>query len=293
MRRIPEEWRVLLDGLASSVRAKANDTSAFLSDPGPAGRLGYAWKNAVSLVGKCFEHLMRLIRADIGFEEGTHTLASMVLVQRAIVHLEMELESGGTPTGRHDKEEQTIRVYRALKALHYQHDDVALKRVRALRVVETCTPFTEILDDHEIEASVERMRGHAREDGRDFDEAQQRAWFRSELPMLKALNARSMLADVDPAFSDIDPLIVLEELAEARDGTRGGKVVGGEGKTGPARALARLALQCGGLEYVQGDDEPFDDAVERVRRNLHMTRSRFRDELRTFPTGAEAVSTQE
>jgi hypothetical protein len=210
----------------------------------------------------------------------------MALVNRGLDQLHLELQHGGTCDGRDDAEENAVRVYRALRTLTPRFDDVLLRRLRALRVVESCAPGIRILDDGEVEASVERMRAHVNNEGRAFDvedEEKQRKWFRSELPMMKTLHARSMLAECDESFAKLDPLIALEELAEVGPGAKGGKTDGGEAKTGPARALARLALRCGALEYTQAETETFDDAVDRVRRNLHTTRSRLRDELHSFP----------
>ena len=70
------------------------------------------------------------------------------------------------------------------------------------------------------------MRAHENNEGRAFDveeEEKQRKWFRSELPMMNTLSARSLLAKCDESFAKLDPLIALEELAEAGPGAKGGK----------------------------------------------------------------------
>ena len=282
---IPDDWRALFDALAVTVRTKAEHPE--FSAERPLGvRLGYEWCWAISHVKRYLGYMMRLIRADIGLKEGSETLASMALLNRGLELLHLELQHGGTCDGRDDAEENAVRVYRALRTLTPRFDDVSLRRLRALRIVESCAPGIRILEGGEVEASVERMRTHASGEGRAFDledEEAQRKWFRSELPVMKTLNARNMLAECDESFAKLDPLIVLEELAEASTGAKGGRADGGEAKTGPARALARLALRCGALEYTQAETETFDDAVDRVRRNLHTTRSRLRDELHSFP----------
>lgn len=283
---IPPAWQGLIDALAAEARAKAAAPENFNADLPLEARLGYQWSWKVREVGRCLEYMMRLIRADIGMNEGVETLASMELVGGAMTHLELELRDGGTKHGSEKAEEHEYRVYRALLALDPCFDDVGLRRVRALRIAEWFCAHIEILDDAEVEASVEKMRGIDSDEGRSFDkdaEERNRNWFRAKLPMMKTLLARRSLADVDGAFAALDPLIVLEELAEARSGLKGGKSDTGEGKTGAARALARLALRCGALEYVQREGETFDDAAERARRNLHTTRSRLREEIRSFP----------
>lgn len=282
---IPGEWRHLLDEVAADVQAAAAERTEQHPDLEKEECLGYAWSRMLPRVGNVLDYLMRQIRRDLGFVEGSETLAGMMLVRRAMDHLQMELEDGGSPDGREDAEEQTYRMYRALRVLTPRFDDVQLLRVRALRVIETCATGTRIIDDAEVELAVEQMRVHAHEAGQKFDsddETRQRFWFRAELPMLKTLNARSMLAEIDPAFGTLDPLIVLEDLDESRSGS-GGKSDGGEGKTGPARALARLALRCDALGYSQQEGETFDEAADRVRRNLHTARFRLREELRGFP----------
>lgn len=277
------EWRTLIDALAARVHERAEASRGTLSIE---QRRGYEWCWAMREVENALNYMMQLIRQDLSFKEGDETLASMNLVERAMASLHFELQDGGTEEGREDGEESTVRVYRALLALSPRFDDISLRRFRALALIERSAARIRIPDDAEVEASVEHMRACAVESGSIFDaeeEAKQRKWFRAKLPMIGALDARSMLADIDRAFATLDPLIVLEDLSEGGTGAKGGKADGGEAKTGPARALARLAIRCSGLEYQQAAEETFDEAVERVRKNLHTTRSRLREELRSFP----------
>ena len=286
LENIPSEWRAVFDAMADEVRAKVEADREYDADLSLEERYGYEWSLRVPLVERCVGYMMRLIREQIGLKEGAETLASMILVNRALEQLHLELHDAGTKAGREDAEENAVRVYRAIRVLTPRFDDVALRRLRALRVVEGYAPDIFILDDAEVDAAVARMRGHAKDHGEDFgveEEARQRKWFRSELPMMKVLSARTTLAECDSAFAQLDPLVMLEELADAGVGLKGGRGDRGDGKTGPARALARLAVMCGALEYKAAPDETFDDAVDRVRANLHTTRSRLRDEMRGFP----------
>jgi hypothetical protein len=286
----PTAWQGWVDALAAEVRAKAAAPKSFNADLSLEERLGYEWSSKVHEVGRCLEYMMGLIRSNIGMNEGAETLASMALVQGAIAKLAKELHNGGTKHGDEDWEEQEYRVHRALHALNPRFDEIGLRRVRALRIAEWYCANIEILDDAEVEESIEELRRVDRSEGLLFDkdeDERNRNWFRAELPMMKALLARSSLAEVDGAFADLDPLVVLEELAEARSGLKGGKSDTGEGKTGAARALARLALMCGALEYVPREGEAFDDATERARKNLHTTRARLREESRSLFLASE------
>lgn len=288
---LPAPWKAVVDQLAADVRNKVNAEPRALGaspEQEPASELAWQWSLACIRVSDVLEYLQRTIRRDIGLPEGVETLSSMALLDGALMQLQFELDHIGNPDGRADEEENRYRAFRALTILHPRFDDPQLKRFRALRIAEESVQQAVALDDASIEQRVARMRQHHVANRPDMpwdakDEEHHRRWFRVELPMHRAVLARSDLAAVDPRFAELDALLVLEEFSAANAKSKGGKTDGGEGKTGPARALARLALTCGALAYVQAADETFDDAVERVRTNLLVSRSRIRAELRAFP----------
>lgn len=293
---LPAPWKDLVDQMAAEVRDKVANPEAWRSEVSAAqptnAKLASEWSLRFIRLSDVLEYLLRTIRHDIGCPEGVETLTSMALMEGALRHLMMELGHIGSAEGRADEDENRYRVFRALMILHPRFDDARLKRFRALRVAEQSVRYSVLLNDTEVEESVERMRQHHLRDlpgapwGAEEDELQ-RKWFRVELPMQRAVLARNELANVDARFGELDALLVLEEFAAASLKSKGGKTDGGDGITGPARALARLALTCGALDYAQAADETFDDAVERVRTNLLVTRSRIRAELRAFPRQAD------
>ncbi len=75
----------------------------------------------------------------------------------------------------------------------------------------------------------------------------------------------------------------MEEFAEAKADSEGGRTDGGEASTGPVRTLARLAVLSGALDFAQKEGEDFDAAVDRARRNLISTRSRIKQSVQGFP----------
>lgn len=286
--RLPLEWRERLDSLAAEVRREAEDPESWRADADDVTRFAHGWSAKVRVMADVLGYLQRQIRQDIGCSEGSETLSSMALVEMAMRHLRLELGHIGSTEGREDEEENRCRVFRALTMLNSRFDDLQMRRFRALRAAEIAVEYAVPLDDASIDESVARVRQLHLEEypGEPFDgevEERQRRWFRVELPMQRSIMARCDLARTDDRFAGLDALLVLEELTAARANEKGGRAIGGDGKTGPARALARLALTCGALDYAQSEQETFDDAVERVRSNLLVTRSRLRGELRDYP----------
>jgi len=275
--QVPEEWRVLVDAMAADVRAKASarDWQRDLSD---TARLGYEWSWKVSSVSDMIDYLMRAVRDDLGFK-ASETLASMLLVSKAFLQLSLELQDGGTAEGREDAEENRYRVLHAMKALTERFDDVGLRRFRALQVAEVNARRTHIPTDADVEARVECLRKLEPA----LDDDAHRSSIAIDQPVASALLSRQMLAEVDERFHALDPLVILEEFAEADGARSGGRSSGGDGRLGPARALARLAIMCGALDFEQREGESFDDAVERARQVLLTNRSRLRKEIRGFP----------
>lgn len=284
---VPQPWKELVAAMRAEVCTKA-DTEArerSLSDDETVEQLrGYYWAFKVGRVADMLKYLLRTIRQDIGFEEGA-TLASMVLLEKAVLQVDLELQDGGSKEGREDRDENRHRVLEALKALTPRFDDVHMLRLRALQVAESSVKMTRIASDDDAEASV---RAIAELDD-SIDLERHRDFIKHEQPAMLGVLARSWLVEVDKAFANLDPLVVLEEFAEAQTNARGGKVAGGDGRVGSVRAVARLAMMCGALGFQQQDGEDFDAAVDRARANLLMTRSRFRKALRAFPGSLEST----
>lgn len=277
---VPEAWKALVSAMQAEVHAEAakDDEDGRSIDE----RRGYYWSFRVGRVGDMLDYLMRAIRGDLGFGDGRGTLASMMLVQRSIARLDIELQDGGTREGRDDGEENRYRVYHALRALTPTLDDITLQRFRALQVAEFAAKWNQIPPtDEQVEASVADLRQEQLV--RSETEAEHhRNFLKVDKPAVDAVFTRSLLAEIDARFDALDPLVVFEEFSEAERAT-GGKFEGGDGRIGPVRALARLAVMCGALDCCQEPGEDFDSAVSRARSNLLVTRSRIRKELRSFP----------
>jgi hypothetical protein len=277
---VPEEWKQLVVTMRKRVHEK-RDNSAFTdeSEESIAERLGSRWSWEIDRVSDMIEYLCEEILHDIGIDDGA-TLGSMILVRKAFLALLIELQDGGTKHGRDDGEEYQFRVLGALKALTPRFDDISFRRFRALARAEISSAWSRpLMSDAELDKRVEEMSHLAPETEPD----RQRDWFTVTQPVMSGVQARAWLAEVDERFASLDPLECYEEFADAFNSTKGGKVDGGDGRIGPARALARLAIRCGALEFEQGADEDFDTAVERARGNLLVTRSRIRKTLRSFP----------
>lgn len=275
----PTEWADLVLSMQREVHAKAESREVF-EEESIEQRRGYEWSWKVAHVAHMLEHLIETIRKDLGFEDSA-TLASMALVKRAMFQMELELREGGTTEGRGDGLEHQYRVQQALQALTSCFDDVQLRRLRALQYATSCARYSEIPDAATVERHVNQMKELEQTD--DEADDRHREWFRDTMPALSGVMARSWLAEVDERFATLDPLIMLEEFAQAEPEEEGGRAEGGEGRIGPVRALARLAVMCGALGLEQRPDEGFDTAVERARNNLLVTRSRIRKLVREFP----------
>lgn len=277
--RVPKVWAELVDSMRQSVVEKAEKATA-----GETQRVsdeeqrGYYWSFQIRRVSDMIEFLCEKILADIGFANDDTTIASMLLVRKAFVALLIELQDGGTEDGRSDGEEYRFRTLSALRFLTPRLDDVALRRFRALHVAESNSEWTgPVLDEKELDQRVSEMQSLEPH----VDPENHRDWFAVTHPVLAGVQARALLKDIDERFSALDPLECYEEFVEAS--AKGGKVEGGDGKTGAARALARRAVRCGALGYQQLGAEDFDTAVERARNSLLVNRSRIRKTLRGYP----------
>lgn len=269
---VPQEWKNLVQRMQNEVHAKAAESR----DGTLEERRGYAWSTCVGRVGDMVEYLFRAIRDDIGME-GTQTIASMMLATRALLYVDLELQDGGSEEGREDSEENRYRTTEALKVLVRRFDDVHLRRLRALQVAETAARTTSIPTQQEIDRAVRAL-----DELDDVDIDKHRAFLADTQPALMGAMARHWLGEIDSAFLSLDPLVVLEEFAEAASDGRGGKAERGEGRVGPVRALARLAVMSGALGCSQNEGEGFDAAVDRARNALLMSRSRIRKAIRAF-----------
>jgi hypothetical protein len=283
---LPAQWKEIVDSMSAAVHTEANErTLGGLGDElSVEERRGYYWSFKIDRVGDMLAYLIRTVRNDLGFEDNA-TLASIVLLTKAVLHLQLELQDGGTPEGRSDGDENRYRVLQAIKALTPRFDDVHMQRLRALQSAEAAVKMTTIPTSEEDVADVNGVEATERSRIEDFRKYQQ--------PVLNGVLARSWLVEVDAAFENLDPLVVLEEFGEAQAQAGGGKVDGGDGRVGPVRALARLAVMCGALGFLQKDAEDFDAAVDRARANLLMTRSRFRKALRSYPGALPSAETDE
>ena len=276
--RVPAVWLELVASMRTTVLDKVDQAKADGRPEESDEELrGYYWSFKIHHISDMVEFLCQQILTDIGIGDGA-TIPSMLLVRKAFLPLLIELQDGGTKHGRSDGEEYRFRVLEAIKSLTPHFDDVSLRRFRALRVAESNSEWAlPVLDDTELEAQVAELQKIQPE----VDPEQQRDWFTVTDPVIAGVQGRAFLAQVDERFSALDPLECYEEFVEAS--AKGGKTEGGDGKTGAARALARLAVKCGALDYQQLADEDFDAAVERARNNLLVNRSRIRKSLRNFP----------
>lgn len=279
-RKVPAEWEAMVSAMRQEVHAEAFAATSHVEAVTDEERRGYHWSWKVMRVADMLEHLVRTIREDIGFEDHA-TLGSMLLLQQAALHLQVELQDGGTEDGREDRLENRYRVQQALRALAPRFDDVQMLRLRALQVADSAARHTSLPDDADIERRLRSIREESPDSPGDLE--RHREWMMVDQPPLAGVMARASLSEVDPRFGQLDPLVVLEEFAEASGETSGGRAEGGEGRTGPARALARLAVMCGALDFEQRDGEDFDAAAERARSGLLTARSRIRRVVREFP----------
>jgi hypothetical protein len=272
---LPAAWTELVQAMRQDVREDAPE----LAEDLPEG-VAVAWSFKVRRLRQMLEHLCVAIREDLGIPEDK-TLGSMLLLLMAAGHLSRELYYGrrSERAGASDDEADitNFRVVGALRALSPRWDGPDLVKVRALAVAEYAVGVTKVLSDEEVEENAVALK----EFGLTAAEEERHQKFARLSPLLDGVAARAFLAQVDERFSRLDPLVVMEEFAEA-EATRGGKTDGGQGRVGPARALARLALMCGAFDVGQGDDEGFDQAVDRVRGSLLMARSRIRSAVREF-----------
>lgn len=279
-RSLPKPWVTLVEEMRADVHKAARKSIEEFGDEKATEeeKRGYYWSFKVGCVADMVEHLARTIRDDLGFDEEEETLASMALAYKALTFLEVELQDGGSASPRRDRDELRYRMLNALKALTPLFDDVHLMRLRALQVAESAAEYTHVATEAEIEEGIGRL---AEEKG--FNADAHREYMQHSKPALDGVLARSWLAEIDDAFQRLDPLVVLEEFADAQAQSSGGRTENGEGRVGPVRALARLAVMCGALGYEQREDEDFDKAVDRARGNLLMSRSRIRRVVQEFP----------
>lgn len=279
-KKVPEAWSDLVAQMRAEVHADADkdgehDPEATLND-----RRGHHWWSQVGRVDDMLRHLTSVILDDLGFGDEA-TLASILLLHRAAECLQIELQDGSRSEGRHDHLEYRCRIQRALRALTPVFDGPTMKRLRVIQAAESAARFTELPSEEEIQGRLQRI---AEREGDDYAE-RSREWIEVKQPAINGLLARSRLAEIDKRFGSLDPLVVMEEFADANSKAAGGRSTGGDGRTGPARAAARLCLLCGALDTKQRDGESFDDATDRIRSSLLAARSRLRKEVRSFPTG--------
>ncbi len=277
---LPPEWIALVASMRADVHAET-DREKQTEGVTLAERRGYQWNYKVGRVADLVRHLLQTIAADIDLGED-QVLATMVLVHKAFFQLKLELQDLGTREGRDDRDEQRYRVLGALRSLTRHFDGPDLLRLRALVAGENAARFTiPPPSDEEVEQRLEEIEQHGplTEAEREHD----REFMAIKAPVLNGVVSRSWLMEVDPRFGTLDPLVVMEEFAEAQAKARGGRNGGGEPRTGPARAVARLALMCGALDAAQREGEDFDQATERLRGALLNSRSRIRATMREFP----------
>lgn len=279
-KQIPAQWKDLVASLRAEVLTKAESPQV---EPQTTAnqRRGYEWSWKLRIVDDMLDHLMQTICTDIGFDDGA-VLGSMALLRRSMLHLQLELQDGGSSRPREDTLENQYRVQQALMALNNHFDDVQMRRLRALQLAGPAAQVTRIPDEQDVETRLQAISEHQSLDAET--EQKHRDSMYIDQPALSGVMVRSWLVEVDERFGSLDPLIIMEEFAEARADSDGGRIDGGEACTGPVRALARLAVLSGALDYAQKGGEDFDAAVDRARRNLISTRSRVKQAVQAFPT---------
>ena len=87
---VPVEWKTLVSAMRDEVHADAEAANYHDDDMTVDERRGYHWTWKVMRVGDMLEHLTRTIREDLGFDDGA-TLASIVLLRKAALYLQLEL----------------------------------------------------------------------------------------------------------------------------------------------------------------------------------------------------------
>lgn len=106
--RVPDAWRALVADMQQQVHAPAEE---WQRDRKKDQLYWYRWSLIVGRVGNMLEYLMRAIRVDLGFREDKETMAQMLLVEKAMVQLEIALQNGGSTDGRDDADEhESARV---------------------------------------------------------------------------------------------------------------------------------------------------------------------------------------
>lgn len=278
---LPPEWTQLVEMLHQKVVREADKEEAdeVLSRD---ERRGWHWSLALLGIEDMLEHLTSQVLADIGVP-ADQTIASTKLLTMAVGALRTELaepmHKRGGLVARH-------RRQAALEALSPHFDDLQVRRVAALEAAESFASLTHIMSDDEVEqASIAALdAGFIAPENAE----KHRRFLADDRSAIDAVLAKDELSRIDAAFGDVDPLVFLEEFSIANAGAKGGRSLDGEGQTGAARALARLAVMAEALGFNQTGDEGFDEAVERARRTLLMSRSRMKKRLDEFPTVEDA-----
>lgn len=288
---VPEPWKVMVAEMRAKVLERASDPDGATDEP-DVDRRGAAWSSVVGIeVGRMMRYLARTILTDVGFGE-RENMHSNALLEEAVAAFASELASPAIPENPDEGGEKFLRVSRALQQLIPRFDDIALLRYRALLVAEQAASHVSIPSEAEVQAHVARYREVLAETPRpdmtlEEHDARSRAWMLTDAPLTSAMIAHDALGKVDPRFWQLDTLLVAQEFAEAQTSNRGGKTDTGDGRVGPVRALARLAVTCGALDFEQGPKEDFDRAVDRARGILITARSKIRAEIRN-PVTARA-----
>lgn len=258
---LPPQWLELVSNMRARVHEASDKELGRQNEDepqdSPAAIRDSNWSHEIMHVGDMLESVFEDILADIGFEDGA-SLGSINLVRHALSQLQMELQDG-CEGYRHDATERGLRVAGALKRLSPSYDDINMRKLRALELVGVAARWVHVPSAAEVEEAVERYKEFA-----SGDIERHRDFVAIDKPLTSATLAHSDLADIDPAFAALDPLVVLEELNEARVDGDGGKDGGGDGRMGPVRALARLSMMCGAFGFSPRADESFDDAVDRA-----------------------------
>ncbi len=271
---IEDEWRTLVAGMKSSVH---EDRRAARGRFPEFARIGYLWSEKISNVTDMIEYLFNAMRPDLGLSTGD-TLASMLLVEQALDRLQRELSHHRDEDCPNGEDANQYRIFRALEILTPEFDDLQLQRLRALETAEWSARRTYIPAGGEVTEPLHRSC----KPPSHLDDKERRDFLMYGQPMAWALLTRQLLASIDARFKEVDPLLVLEELGEADAEGIGGRSSGGNGRLGPARALAVLAVRCGALGFRKRKGETFDQAVDRARQVLMTLRSRVRRQLRSF-----------
>jgi len=276
LENVSDSWKGIVASMKERVHRDLANADFHDEDTSKQHRRGWHWGSVLMDFCDMVEYLTREILDDIEMPQG-ETLASVALLNHATSCFRHEMHSGGDEPTEH-----LVAWYRrqkALEAFTARLDSVLIRRVHALEKAEAAATITQIPSKAELDEAVKAFQRR----WPDKDADSYREYLQTDSPALDGVLAKFFLSQIHERFEDLDPLVALEEFAEAKSSSKGGRASNGEGQTGATRALARVSVTCGALGFEQRADETFDDAVERARKSLLMARSTVLKMVKGFP----------